>query len=160
MKDHHMHHDHHHRHDDSLSGLLGRCGHFLAHRIGGKKRGQEGVLSIIAQRSGITQKELTEVLGIQPASVSELLMKLEHKGLVRREKNEQDRRSVCVFLTEEGQFLLQQSNAVEAADQFEALTVEEKEQLRFLLQKLLTHWEQNYPMDHRHHEHKHKKHDL
>lgn len=156
MKHHAIHHIHHKGSED-LGELLGTCGHFLAHRKGGPKRGQDAILSVIAQQPGITQKGLTEILGIQPASVSELLMKLEHKGLVSREKNEADHRSICVFLTDSGKQQLQQpeSNAV---DPFEALTQEEKTQLRTLLQKLLNDWSEHSHQDHRHHDHKHKRH--
>lgn len=159
MKEHHMHHKHHHTHDDSLGGLLDRCGHYLAHRIGGQKRGQEGILAVIAGHPGITQKELAETLGIQPASISELLMKLERKGLVLREKDQQDRRSIKVQLTEAGRQALEAPEE-EASDPFRALSAEEQEQLRSLLGKLLTDWEQRYPMEHRrpkHHNHHHDK---
>lgn len=154
MKEHHVKHKHH-TPDDSLSILLDRCGHFMTHRIGSKKRGQEGILSVIAGHPGITQKELAEALRIQPASVSELLMKLERKGLVIREKDEQDRRSIKVQLTEESQSILAEPKE-ETFDPFQALSVEEQKQLRSLLAKLLTDWEQRYPMEH--HRHKHHKH--
>lgn len=155
MREHHN----HHVSDNTLSGLLDRCGHFFAHRIGSKKRGQNNVLTIISQHPGITQKELGEILGIQPASVSELLMKLERKGLVRRERDEQDRRSIKVQLTEEGQKLLAEPKE-EVTDPFKALSTEEQEQLRCLLEKLLIDWEKRYPMEHcrhKHHNHHHDK---
>lgn len=155
MKEHHK----HHISDSGLGGLLDRCGHFFAHRIGSKSRGQDNVLAVISQQSGITQKELSEILGIQPASVSELLMKLERKGLVRREKDEQDRRSIKVQLTEDGQKHFSESDE-EMTDPFHALSPEEQEQLRTLLEKLLADWEQRYPMEHRrpkHHNHHHEK---
>ncbi len=154
MKEHHVKHKHH-THDNSLGSLLDRCGHYISHRIGGKKRGQEGVLSVIAGHPGITQKELADALGIQPASVSELLMKLERKGLVIREKDDQDRRSIKVQLTEEGQSILAEPKE-EISDPFRALSAGEQEQLRSLLAKLLADWEQRYPMEH--HRHKHHKH--
>ncbi len=156
MKDHRMHHKHHHTHNDSLGGLLDRCGHYLAHRIGSKKRGQESIVTLISQHPGITQKELAEALNIQPASVSELLMKLEKKGLVLREKDECDRRSVKVQLTKDGQALIAEP-AEEIPDPFQVLSAEEQEQLRSLLEKLLKDWEQRYPTEHR--RHKHHKHD-
>lgn len=152
-----MHHKHH-TYNNSLGSLLDRCGHYLSHRIGGKKRGQEGILSVIAQHPGITQKELAETLNIQPASVSELLMKLEKKGLVHREKDERDRRSIKVQLTEEGQSNLAELKE-ETPDPFLALSAEEQEQLRSLLGKLLNDWEQRYPMEHRRHKHHNHHHD-
>lgn len=158
MIEHHMHHKHHVS-DNSLGGLLDRCGHFFAHRIGSKKRGQDSVLTVISQHPGITQKEMGEILGIQPASVSELLMKLEHKDLVLREKDEQDRRSIKVWLTEDGRSLLAEPSD-ESVNPFQALSSEEQEQLRILLSKLLVDWEQRYSTEHRrprHHKHHHDK---
>lgn len=154
MKERYNHHKHHET-GNSLGGLLDRCGHYFAHRIGSKKRGQDSVLTVISQHPGITQKELGERLGIQPASVSELLMKLERKGLVRREKDEHDRRSIKVQLTEDGRAHLAAPEK-ESADPFQVLSAEEQEQLRSLLEKLLTDWEQRYPADH--HRHKHHNH--
>ena len=157
MKHHTMHHIYH-KDSDDLGELLGACGHFLAHRRGGPKRGQDAILAIIAQQPGITQKGLTEILGIQPASVSELLMKLERKGLVSREKNETDHRSICVFLTDTGSQLLQQPES-DSVDPFAVLTQEEQVQLRTLLQKLLSDWSAHIHKNHHRHDHKHKKHD-
>lgn len=155
MKEHSIQHQHHIS-DSSLGGLLNRCGHYFAHRIGSRNRGQESVLTVISRHPGITQKELAEALGIQPASVSELLMKLERKGLVLREKDERDRRSIKVHLTGEVQ---PPPSAPEEADSdpFRAISAEEQEQLRVLLEKLLADWEQQYPGEHRHH--KHHRHD-
>ena len=150
MKEHHK----HHKTDNSLGGLLDRCGHYFAHRVGNKKRGQDSVLTVISQHPGITQKELAEILSIQPASVSELLMKLERKGLVLREKDENDRRSTMVHLTEDGHSHLAEPEG-EIADPFQVLSAEEQEQLRSLLEKLLTDWEQRYPREHRRHNHHH-----
>lgn len=157
MKEHPMH-PRQHGFDNSLGGLLGRCGRFFAHRIGSRKRGQDSVLTVISRHPGISQKELGERLGIQPASVSELLMKLERKGLILRQKGEQDRRSIHVQLTAEGQALLAEPE--EVSDPFQGLSAQEQEQLRCLLEKLLRDWEQRYPMEHRrhkHHEHHHDK---
>ena len=156
MKERHNHHKHY-KDDNSLGNLLDRCGHYLAHRVGNKKRGQDSILTIISQNPGITQKEIGEILCIQPASVSELLMKLERKGLVLREKDENDRRSIRVQLTEDG-CAHQAAPEEESADPFQALSAEEQEQLCNLLEKLLTDWDQRYPTEHRRHKH-HNHHD-
>lgn len=152
-------HHNHHETDNYLASLLDRCGHYYAHRIGSKKRGQDSILTVISQNPGITQKEIGEILGIQPASVSELLMKLERKGLVLREKDENDRRSINVQLTKDGRTHLAEPEE-NSADPFQALSSEEQEQLCNLLEKLLADWEQRYPMEHhrhKHHNHHHKK---
>ena len=158
MKERHNHHKHH-KDDNSLGGLLDRCGRYFAHRIGGKKRGQDTILTVISQHPGITQKEIGEILSIQPASVSELLMKLERKGLVLREKDENDRRSIKVQLTEGGCNHLAEPGA-EMTDPFQSLSAEEQEQLRSLLDKLLIDWEQRFPTKYhrqKHHNHHHDK---
>lgn len=150
------HHSGHHKHTisgDGLDALLVRCGRFLSHRMGDRKRGQDGILAAVAQQPDITQKELANYLDIQPASVSELLMKLEHKELIRRRKDDQDRRSIRVDLTDAGRQILEQKKD-EPADPFQSLSGEEQTQLQMLLTKLLDDWEQRYPGERKHHGHK------
>lgn len=154
----HTHADHRHTHGEDLGSLLIHCSHYLAHRIGGHQRGQDNVLHIIEKSPGVSQKQLADILQIKPASVSELLMKLEHKGLILRSRDDLDRRSIKVRLTEEGQIHLS-STTKELTDPFQGLSVEEQAQLRSLLGKLLVDWEQRYTAGHRHHAHKHHKHD-
>ena len=84
-------------------------------------------------------------------------MKLERKSLVLREKDEQDRRSIKVQLTEDGKNLLAEP-AEETSDPFQVLSAEEQEQLRSLLEKLLIDWTQRYPAERGHHGHKHHNH--
>ena len=132
--------------EEALGALLDKCGHFFAHRIGASRRGRGNLMALVAQKPGITQKELAEALSIQPASVSEVLFKLERKGFVTREKAEQDRRSIRVTLTEEGQQHLNQPEPdLNAA--FQSLSSEEKELLAQLLGKLLQDWQQRYPAE-------------
>ena len=132
--------------DDSLGGVLSRCGHYFAHRVGGGKKSRVHIMTLIDRKPGITQKELAEEMGVQPASISELMMKLEGKGFVQREKDEQDRRNVKVQLTEEGRAALKQREE-EKVDPFQALTAEEQDALKGLLGKLLADWEQRYPAE-------------
>ena len=128
-----------------LGKLLDTCGHYFSHRVSGRRRGRTRILKIIAQRPGITQKELTEILGVQPASASELLMKLERTGYLQRAKNEQDRRSMCLTLTEEGQREAEKPEI--QTDPFQVLTQEEQDQFAAILQKLIADWEVRYPHD-------------
>lgn len=133
--------------EKTLGQLLDRCGHVFTHRIGGSRRGRGSIMPLLAQKPGITQKELAEILGVQSASVSEVLRKLERKGFVKREKAEQDRRSVRVTLTEAGWEHLNRPES-DLSEAFQALTAEEQAQLTELLQKLLRDWEQRYPAEH------------
>lgn len=108
------------------------------------KASQKRILIILRESGVMTQKELTERLGIQPGSVSEILSKLESAGLITRTQNETDRRTTDILLTEEGGAL-----AEEAAEQrrkrheemFSCLAPEEKETLNALLEKIRADWE-------------------
>lgn len=135
--------------DGSLGAMLDRCGHYYLHRIKGGNRGQGGVMAWLDRNPNATQKELGEAMGITPASLSEVLMKLEHKGFVTREKDGEDRRLMRVALTPEGKRALD-APETDADDPFQALSASEQESLAQLLGKLLADWEPRYPVDRRH----------
>ena len=87
------------------------------------------------------QRELQDYLGIQPGSMSELIGKLEQKGLLQRVASEKDRRSRILMLTEQGR---EMTDAVkEEQELFGILSEEEQGQLRALLTKLLAAWDKN-----------------
>lgn len=103
--------------------------------------GQGKVLVMLAENDGVSQKLLTEQSGIRPASLSELIIKLERNGLVERHRNEEDKRNRNVYLTEEGRALAEtiKSRKDESADfLFDVLSEEEKETLTVLFDKLIT----------------------
>ena len=133
-------------HDGSLSDLLDRCGHYYTHRIGGSHRGQNSVLTFLVGHPDVTQKELGEELGITPASLSEVLMKLEQKGYIERFKDEIDRRFIRVHLTEDGIAALNDLEE-KGSDPFAALSEKEQETMKELLFKLLSDWESRYLSD-------------
>ncbi len=58
------------------------------------------LLRVLWQQDGISQRELSERLGVAEPSVVVMLRGLEKKDLVRRERDEEDRRKMRVFLTE------------------------------------------------------------
>ena len=150
MREHNRHHrdcDHRYHmnteHDGSLADLLDRCGHYYTHRIGNSRRGQDSVMTWLASNPDVTQKEISEGLGITAASLSEVLMKLERKGYIIRFKDDTDRRFSRVRLTEKGEDLLDETES-EADDPFITLSKEEQETLKQLLGKLLSDWEVRY----------------
>lgn len=117
------------------------------------KGSQKRVLIILKECGGpITQRELTLRLGIQPGSVSEILLKLENADYISRRPNETDRRTWDIELTAAGQ-----EAAAKAADQrsqrhkemFSCLSDEEKTLLLSLLEKLHEDWEKRY-LENRH----------
>lgn len=127
---------------DDLYSMLRACGHYLFHRFG-KNMGQGRILSILSERESITQKELQEMLRIQPGSATEILTKLEEKGLIRRKKDEEDKRCCIIELTEDGQkaFQMRKQQKEEQAQLFASLDETEREELKRLLGKLLESWE-------------------
>ncbi len=126
--------------DESLYGLMRRCGHFLYQKRGGQ--GQRRILTILQERGSMQQRELQEYLGIQPGSMSELIGKLEQKGFLKRTSAEEDRRSRILTLTDQGREMA--GPGQEEQELFGILSEDEQEQLKTLLAKLLETWESRY----------------
>lgn len=136
-----MRHGHADHPEDSLTGLLCRCG-YIADRKSGRHRGQKRILQILMHSPRISQKELTDRLNIEPGSMSEVLSKLEDKGLIRREKDVNDRRKMMITLTEEGQNAAAQCSESLDESILAVLSEEEKASLKQILSKLLERWKE------------------
>lgn len=118
---HEGHHRHHHHHDI-------------------KKIGQGRLLSFLLEQDGISQKDLAELLKIAPASVSELINKLENSGYIQKNQNETDKRITNIFLTEGGRFFaekMKEERTELASGIFAALSEDEQKLLLSLLQKII-----------------------
>ncbi len=126
--------------DADLPELIDMAGRLL-HRLpqGGPARGQALILSILAGREALSQRELQQMLGIQPGSLSELISKLEAKGLLTREKAE-DRRGNLLRITDAGRDAIPGIQAAPEDDPFAPLTPEQQDQLSDMLRALLTRW--------------------
>lgn len=123
-----------------LAELIELSGRLLRHRPGGDAgRGQALVLSILAGRDSLSQRELQQLLGVQPGSLSELLSKLEKKGMLTRERAE-DRRGNLLRLTDAGRRAVPGAATEPGGDLFDALTDEQQETLAALLRTLLMDW--------------------
>lgn len=163
----HSHHGEHHRSmrtpcylsadiNEKLIINLRDIGHMMRMQYEGKAS-QKRILIILRESGTLTQKELTERLGIQPGSASEILSKLESAGLIVRIQNETDRRTTNIMLTDYGNELA--SAAVEQRqkrheEMFSCLTSEEKETLLSLLEKVRTDWESRFAKSHAHDHHR------
>lgn len=115
----------------------------ILHQLYEGKGSQKGVLIALGETGPITQRKLTEYLGICSASASEVISKLEHAGLVRRSPNPSDGRTVDLSLTEEGQrqsMAARQQRIQRHREMFACLSEEEKQQLQNLLGKLNQDW--------------------
>lgn len=102
---------------------------------------QGRILAILKEREPMTQKELQDIIGIRPGSISEILAKLEDKGMILRQKDEEDKRRSILSLTGigEGAALKMQEEDVRK-EIFAALSEKERETLKLLLKKLRDSW--------------------
>ena len=124
----------------NLTEMMEMCGHMLHHRPEvASARGQGRILMILAEQEQISQRQLQEMLRIQPGSMSEILSKLERKGLVTRERGE-DRRGNLLRITDAGRAAVTPTAPLPEDTLFNALTPEQQDELRALLKLLLTDW--------------------
>ena len=111
------------------------------------KGSQKRILVVLSQSGAITQSELTERLGIQPGSASEVLGKLEAAGLITRAQSEADKRTTDVRLTEAGEAAAREAYAqrmARNAQMFAFLSEQEKAALLALLERVNEAWDGLY----------------
>lgn len=162
----HRHGEHHHGEhhpnyeemsvEEKLFALLNRSGRAW-HGASVGKSSQNRILHILSKAERMTQRELTAQLGIQPGSASEIIKKLETAGLITRQSNSEDRRTVDIALTDAGRVQAEASSAQHANHTlFDVLSEEEKQQLLTLLEKLSQDWRHRFRgedrSEHKHHE--------
>ena len=105
----------------------------------GLTAGQPKVLDYLARHDGSVQKDIAAGCQIDPATLTGLLNRMEEKGLIRRCNEDGNRRSLHVYLTEQGwdkqrgvrQTMERQSEAVQAG-----LSEEQRAQLLDCLYKV------------------------
>ena len=108
---------------------------------------QKRILIILHEVGKITQRALTERLGIQPGSASEVIAKLESAELITRTPSESDRRTADIQLSDKGRELASQAinqRRHRHEEMFSCLSKDEKTELLTLLEKINTDWEQRY----------------
>lgn len=111
------------------------------------KGSQQRILILVNEAGEITQSELTQRLGIQPGSASEVIIKLESAGLLRRIPSPQDKRTTVMLLTEEGEREAERFSALREQRHermFASLSAQEKDALLELLEKLNGDWDRQY----------------
>ncbi len=97
---------------------------------------QFDLLTALRVSEGTTQFDLAKQLLVTQGNITQLLEKLEQRGLLTRH---QEGRTKCLMLTEQGQQLLNAlvpTHVAWNAEQFSGLSVVEQKQLLGLLQKL------------------------
>lgn len=122
---------------------LGHVIRFLYEGRGSQKQ----ILIILLEAGNMTQRELTEKIGIQPGSASEVIGKLEHAGFISRTPNREDHRTTDIQLTETGRIQAEEAarqREIRHQEMFSCLSDEEKENLLLLAEKLNKDWDSRY----------------
>ena len=102
------------------------------------------LLACAAENPGVSSRELCELLDVRPSSLSEMLARAEADGLLTRAVDEEDRRIQRISLSEKGQRILSDMEAVRSLDaqkKTACFTDEEKQQFCALCNKLSEHIE-------------------
>lgn len=127
-----------------IFALTSRAFHNLAGQVFpqlGLHRGQVAVLLELSDLDGCTQSELVEQLEITPATLTNLLNRMEEAGFITRLRDPDDLRISRVYLSEMGNAIMEQ--AVGLAKQIDSkalagLSSEEQETLHELLERVHT----------------------
>ncbi|GAA1091526.1 MarR family winged helix-turn-helix transcriptional regulator [Streptomyces javensis] len=100
---------------------------------------QSGLLRLLADSPGRSQRELADDLGMPPSRFVAFADELEERGLIERRRNPADRRLYAVHLTDEGGKLLEGLRKVGAEHErlmTDGLSEQERNQLTGLLRRL------------------------
>ena len=98
------------------------------------------VLVVLWETDGLTQKELSQRVAVETATLSRTVDRMERDGLVTRDRSDVDRRQVHVRLTEYGAGLWRDLVPEAEANQERALggiSEDEEELLRTLLRRVI-----------------------
>ncbi len=100
---------------------------------------QFAVLEALYHLGSLTQGDISTKVLKSGSNVTTVIDNLERDGLVRRERNDQDRRVIYVHLTEAGQRKIEAvlpGHVAALVEEFSVLTVKEQETLGELCKKL------------------------
>ena len=105
----------------------------------GLYRGQPPLLHALWEQEGLSHTELSTQLQISPATTTKMIQRMEKAGFVQRRSDPQDQRRSRVYLTDAGRSIRSEVEAIWVqieAEIFAGFSVEEKETLGNLLQKI------------------------
>ena len=127
-----------------ILNTIGYLGHYM-HFHGGGTSGKAPIICLLAKHGGeMSQLELSTYFDLKPGSLSEILSKIERKGLIERTRNPEDRRQLIIKLTDAGSEAAAKDQAARIwfrQNAFTALTPEEQAQLADMLEKIRETWE-------------------
>jgi DNA-binding MarR family transcriptional regulator len=124
-----------------LAQVGGQAAARYAERLGalGLTPAQSGMLRVLGNSAGISQKALSEMLSILPSRLVILVDELEERGLIERRDHTDDRRAYELHLSEKGRQALEGVGRVARAHDeafLQPLNEGERGQLRALLSRL------------------------
>ena len=102
---------------------------------------QQAALLLMAGRSTVSPAQVAAEIGTDTAGMTRLLDRLERKGLVRRTRHPDDRRSVVIEVTEQGRALVPKLPPIfgrVSRQLFHGFSAAELEQLIGLLERVRT----------------------
>lgn len=112
--------------------------HTLSEEIG-VYRGQPPMLYALAENEGCTQNQLAVQLHLTPATVSRMLQRMEHAGLLERRPDPIDQRITRVYLTPAGRDIqkdIRQRAHQVSEEMLIGFTDAEREQLTGFLERM------------------------
>jgi MarR family transcriptional regulator, organic hydroperoxide resistance regulator len=124
---------------ESLDSLFAQCCRLKHARIHtlletlGLYRGQPSVLQALWEQEGLMHTDLARRLGVQPATITKMLQRMEKAGFIERRPDPDDQRVSRVYLTEAGRSVqagVQQVWRQLEAEAFAGFTLEERVLLR------------------------------
>jgi len=78
----------------------------------GVSAGQTPLLYILSRKEGGNQAELAKALGVRPSSLTSMLNRMEHAGLLERRASDTDQRAYNIFLTDKGRRVSKKLSAI------------------------------------------------
>ncbi len=133
----------------TVGQLLAQVCRMSGHRLRGHMekiglhRGQGFALIHLWHNDGMSQRDLARSMHISPASVTNMLQRMERDGWIKRKRDEKDQRVVRVYLTVKAEETRIQAKRVfrEMEDALNSVyTTEEQSTLKLLLTKLYEHF--------------------
>ena len=88
----------------------------------GLSSGQPKVLDYLYNCEGSDQKTIAAYCEIEPATLASILLRMEQKGLIERKKENGNRRSLFVYMTEKGKTVAEQMHTI--FEQYDCLALE------------------------------------
>ncbi|HHX60909.1 MAG TPA: winged helix-turn-helix transcriptional regulator [Epulopiscium sp.] len=116
--------------------------HYRTHQLldnQGAYPGQPPLLFALHKQDGQSQKELSEKLGIQPATITMMVKRMVKAGLIEKKQDQEDQRVSRIYLTKEGKDTRERVAIIAKKIEeecFSSLTDEDKEVFGKLLIKM------------------------